>query len=92
VKTDEIIAWAQENCPEPVAELPRPFEEVKRIYDRIEDRLGDEAEHDEFTKKIMYLEIAIELSKAGWTIVKFEDYRWPMPRIVKLGSLFEEDM
>ena len=92
MKTDEIIAWAQEKCPEPVAKLYRPFEETKRIYDRIEERLGDEAEHDEFTKKIMYLEIAIELAKVGWTIVKFENERWPMPKIVNLGGFFEEDM
>ena len=90
--TAEIIAWAQENCPEPVSPYYRPFEEAKRIYDRIEDQHGDAAEHDEFAKKIMYMEMAIELAKIGWTIEKLEDTRWPTKKSVNLSSLLEDDM
>lgn len=74
----ELIAWARDNCPVPVASMPRTFDEAKAAYDDVDNRLGDDAEGDEFLSKALWMETTIRLAHLGWTVEHFEDVRWPV--------------
>ena len=78
LSTKELIAWARDNCPVPVASLPRTFNEAKAAYDGVDERLGDDAEGDEFLSKALWMETTIRLAHLGWTVERFEDVRWPV--------------
>jgi hypothetical protein len=87
VASDDYIAWAQLWCPEPLAPEPAPFPEAKIAYDAADERIGDDAEHDEFLSRVLWLETAIRLARLGWTIRQLEDARWPVPRTARLSDL-----
>lgn len=87
MKTDELIAWARENCPEPLAAEQSPFEEAKAEYDAVDERLGDDAESDPFLRKILWMETTIRLARLGWSVETFENERWPVQNMKKLGRL-----
>ena len=77
--TNASIAWARDNCPVPISVEKQPYEEAKKAYDAVDERLGDDAEEDEFLTKAMWMEITIRLAKLGWTVEELEDARWPVP-------------
>lgn len=87
VRTDDYIAWAQLWCPEPVAAVRAPFQAAVRAYDAADERIGDEAEHDDFLTRIMWLETAIRLARLGWTIWDLENARWPVTRAARVQDL-----
>ena len=76
--TDDYIAWAQTWCPEPVASERGALDDAKGAYDAVDERIGDDAEHDDFLTRVLWLETAIRLARLGWTIRELEDCRWPV--------------
>lgn len=76
--TLKYIAWAREHCPVPVASVRAEYEEARIAYDDVEDRLGDDAENDDFLSKLLWMETTIRLAQLGWTVEEFEDARWPV--------------
>jgi len=85
--TKDLIAWARDNCPVPVASLPRTFAEAKAAYDDVDGRLGDDAEGDAFLSKALWMETTIRLAQLGWTVEHFEDVRWPIKGRGNLNAL-----
>jgi hypothetical protein len=77
IKTDEIIAWAKENCPLAIRDIRAPLQDAKAAYDAVDNRLGDDAEHDEFLSKILWMETTVRLAQLGWTVEEFESAMWP---------------
>lgn len=90
VKTSELIAWAREHCPEPVAPRRSSFEAAKREYDAVDERIGDEAEHDPDLAKILWMETTIRLARLGWTVDEFEDHRWPVRNAKNIRDLLRD--
>ena len=76
-KTDEFIAWARDNCPLAVRDVRSSLQEAKAAYDAVDNRLGDDAEHDEFMSKILWMETTVRLAQLGWTVEEFEEAMWP---------------
>jgi hypothetical protein len=76
--TDDYIAWAQEWCPEPVAREQGSLARARAEYDSVDDRIGDEAEEDDFLTRVLWLETAIRLARVGWTVAELEEARWPV--------------
>lgn len=88
--TDDYVAWAQTWCPEPVARDRISVREGAAIYDSVDERLGDEAEGDDFLTRVLWLETAIRLARVGWTIEALEDARWPLPHTVCAAELMRQ--
>lgn len=78
--TDDYIAWAQLWCPEPVASERADVPDAVTAYDAADDRIGDDAENDDFLSRVLWLETALRLARLGWTVRELEDARWPLPR------------
>jgi len=83
----DYIVWAQTWCPEPIAPEPVSLQEAARIYDAVDERIGDDAEEDDFLTRVLWLETAIRLARVGWTIAALENARWPMPRSILMEDL-----
>jgi hypothetical protein len=77
IKADKIIAWAKENCPLAVREIRASLQEAKEAYDAVDNRLGDDAEFDEFLSKVLWMETTVRLAQLGWTVEEYEDAMWP---------------
>jgi hypothetical protein len=75
--TSDYIEWATTWAPAPSTERS-PFHVAVALYDEVDARLGDVAEHDEFFTRVLWLETAIRLAQVGWTIVEVEAHRWPL--------------
>ena len=88
--TDDYIAWAQTWCPEPVATERVSVREGAVLYDLVDERLGDEAENDDFLTRVLWLETAIRLARVGWTIEALENARWPLPHTVCVAALMQD--
>jgi hypothetical protein len=67
-----------------------PLREASAIYDSVDERLGDEAESDDFLTRVLWLETAIRLARAGWTIEALENARWPLPHTVCVAELMRQ--
>lgn len=87
MSTLDYIVWAQTWCPEPIAPEPVSLQEAARIYDAVDERIGDDAEEDDFLTRVLWLETAIRLARVGWTIAALENARWPMPRSILMEDL-----
>lgn len=74
--TADYIAWAQFWCPEPIATSRASFRLACAAYDEVDNRLGNDAEHDDFMTRILWLETAIRLARLGWGIIELENARW----------------
>lgn len=85
--TESYIVWAQTWCPEPLAPEALSLRKAAGIYDLVDGRLGDDAEGDDFLTRILWLETAIRLARAGWTIAALEDARWPVSHAIKVAHL-----
>ena len=88
--TNDYIAWAQFWCPQPVAPEPVSVQDAAVIYDDVDGRLGDDAEEDDFLTRVLWLETAIRLAQAGWTIPRLEDARWPVSNAAHVLDLMQE--
>jgi hypothetical protein len=88
--TADYIEWAQFWCPEPIVPEPVSVQEAARIYDDVDERLGDDAEDDDFLTRVLWLETAIRLAQVGWTIPRLEDARWPVPNTANVLDLMQE--
>jgi hypothetical protein len=86
----DYIAWAQTWCPEPIAPEPVPLPEAAVIYDDVDGRLGDDAEHDEFLTRVLWIETAIRLARVGWTIEALEAARWPVPNTARVMDIIRK--
>jgi len=86
---DEYIEWAQLACPEPISPKAVSIQEAAAIYDDVDGRLGDEAEKDDFLTRVLWLETAIRLARVGWTILRLEDARWPIPNTANVAFLMK---
>ena len=75
--SDEYIAWARDNCPLAVRDIRASLQEAKAAYDAVDNRLGDDAEYDEFLSKILWMETTVRLAQLGWTVEDYEDAMWP---------------
>lgn len=88
--TADYIAWAQLWCPEKVTPERGSLGEARMVYDLVDERLGDDAENDEFLTRVFWLEMAIRLARLGWTIEGLENARWPASRTACVFELIEE--
>ena len=88
--TNDYIAWAQFWCPTPIAPEPVSVQDASVISDDVDGRLGDDAEEDDFTMRVLWLETAIRLAQVGWTIPRLEDARWPVPNTANVLDLMQE--
>lgn len=87
--TNDYITWAQMWCPQPVALNPLSLQEAARVYDEVDDRLGDDAEGDDFLTRVLWIETAIRLAQVGWTIPQLEGARWPVSNAVNVLDLMK---
>lgn len=87
---DLYIAWAQFWCPEPVRERRAPLQAACAAYDEPDRRIGDDAEHDDFLSRVLWLETAIRLARIGWTIEEVEAARWPAGGLRAVEELMRE--
>ena len=85
--TDDYIAWAQFWCPEPVAEDQVTLQEAREIYNLVDERIGDFAETSDFITRVLWIETAIRLARAGWAIAELEEAMWPVPHSVNVAAL-----
>jgi hypothetical protein len=90
MSTNGYIEWAQFWCPEPLSSEPVSLQEAAAIYDDVDNRLGDDAEEDDFFARVMWLETAIRLAQVGWTVPRLEDARWPVPNTANVLDLMRE--
>jgi hypothetical protein len=60
-----------------VRDVRASLQEAKAAYDDVDNRLGDNAEHDEFMSKILWMETTVRLAQLGWTVEEFEEAMWP---------------
>ena len=87
VPTADYIAWAQLWCPEPVAPHRAAFTDAQIAYDAVDERIGDDAEYDDFLSRVLWLETAIRLARLGWTVLDLENARWPVPQTARIADL-----
>lgn len=88
--TSDYITWAQMWCPEPIAPEAVPVHEAFALYDAVDERLGDDAEHDDFLTRALWLETAIRLARVGWTINGLEAARWPVPNTARIMEILRD--
>lgn len=58
------------------------LQEAKAAYDAVDNRLGDDAEYDEFLSKVLWMETTVRLAQLGWTVEDYEDAMWPKSNAV----------
>lgn len=87
VTTDDLIEWARLWCPEPVAPTRASFAQATKAYDEADERIGDDAEGDDFLTRVLWIETSIRLARLGWTVRQLEDARWPVPRTALISDL-----
>ena len=88
--TNDYIGWAQFWCPISLASEAVSVQEAAKVYDDVDRRLGDDAEGDDFLTRVLWLETAIRLARVGWTILRLENARWPVPHTVNVLDLLME--
>lgn len=85
--TAEYVRWAHDNCPEPLQEVRSSFAQAWAEYEEVDRRLGDQAEHNDFLTRVMWMEITIRAHRLGWTVEDLEQQRWPLPGTARIGDV-----